>query len=110
MNEKQYTQVILEQSTDPTGFLELARSGVVDDLKLQMLRQAVDAWASEVTRRRPPMVSRTVVASLFEVPWELENAARRLARRDPAVASRLDGIADDLRVLIHDALWEGILP
>jgi hypothetical protein len=106
MKLQEYETVIVRETMESTGYLELARSGKLNEAKYQALLGAIVEWGRDVAGGEAMAVSRTVVAALFEVPWELENASKRLRHNKPDVALRLTRMADELRMTIHNVLWQ----
>jgi hypothetical protein len=97
---------VYAQTMKPDGFLECLRLGRIDDAGFNTLLAAVRAGARQWTDNL--QVERFVVACLFEVPFEVENAAPRFAECSETQGRRVTQMAEALRTAIHDLLWQGL--
>lgn len=99
-------ETLLAETLRDGGFLESLRFGRIDEARFEALLAGIEAARRTSAGRQS--LDRCVVAALFEVAWEIENAAARYAERDAGEGRRVSQMADLVREGVHAFLWEGL--
>lgn len=99
-------ETIFAECMKPGGFAEAIRENKVDEEGFRRLVDAVKMLASTV--ENDDSIDRLTVASLFELPWEIENTVEHYSSQSNELGSRVSKMADELREAINELLWGGL--
>jgi hypothetical protein len=99
-------EIIYFECMHPKGFAHSIRENYVDNDGFKRLVDAVRQLTIDSTGQSK--LDRLMVASLFELPWEIENTVGHYRRADPNLGKLVSGMADELRGVIHELLWFGL--
>ncbi len=103
---QKYLQVIVDEAVRDGGFMAKLRENEVDEDGFERLAAAIRQSASELEGAEK--IDRLLVACLYELPVEIENTVEHYTRKSPDVGRRVNRMAETLRELIQDLLWQGL--
>ena len=103
---KNYQEIIYAECMSKNGFAWRIRENVVDEESYERLITALKGLTEQ--HRERDTIDRLTVASLFELPWEMENTVEHYTQIDEQLGRRDSSMADHLRALINELLWVGL--
>jgi len=105
MNFEEAKNTIELHALSEQGAMWKIRENNIDENGFAQLLAAIDAY--KLHTKGNAQINRAVVASLFEIPWEIENTrSHYLEVRGEEAARLLDSIAEQLREAISNLLWD----
>lgn len=103
---KKYRDIIFQECMKTGGFASLIRENEINELGFAKLINAIQELTKLTCNEK--YLDKLTVASLYELPWEIENTIEHYTNQNKELGIKVSKMADELREAINEFLWSGL--